>query len=117
MAALATQKPASAGVSVTYAAAAAGGDTFVNNGREMFHIKNGGGAPMTVTFNSGLVAGRNKCSFGVAAAAHDQAVTIGAGSDALCGPFNKDQFTDANGNMNVTYSAVTTVTVAVLSAT
>lgn len=117
MAALATQKPATAGVAVVYSAAAGGGDTFVNNGREMFHVKNGGGSGITVTFNSGAVAGRNKCSFGVANAAHDLAVSVGAGSDALCGPFSKDQFTDGNGNMNVTYSGVTTVTVAVLSAT
>lgn len=116
MAALTTQHPAQAGVALTYAAAAVGGDSFQNNGREMMHIKNGSGSPVTVTFTSGLSSG-NKCSFGVAAAAHDKVVTVGATSDALVGPFNKDQFNDATDGLtlHVTYSAVTTVTVAVLA--
>lgn len=117
MAALTTQHPAAAGVSLAYVAASVGGDSFINNGREMYHIKNGSGSPVTVTFTSGASSG-NKCSFGVAGTQHDKVVTVGATSDDLVGPFNKDQFNDAAdlATVHVTYSAVTTVTVAVIAA-
>lgn len=117
MAALSTQKPSAAGVPVTYAAAASGGDSFQNNGREMVHIKNGGGAPITVTFTAGL-SNANQCSFGVSGVSHARVVTIGAASDELVGPFSRDQFNDQADNLTcrMTYSAVTTVTVAVISA-
>lgn len=115
MAVQATQHPAAAGVALTYAAAAAG-DTFLNNGREMMHIKNGAGSPITVTFTSGAASG-NKCSFGVAGTQHDSVVTVPATSDRLCGPFNKDQFNDSGDGLSVhvTYSSITTVTVAVFA--
>lgn len=111
MAALTTQKPSAAGVAVTYAACNAGGDTFVNTGREFIHVKNASGGALTVTISSGS----NKCSFGIANAAHDLAVSVGAGSDKMIGPFDKDRFNDTSGNVNLSYSGVTSLSIAVLS--
>jgi hypothetical protein len=93
-------------------AAAGGGDSFANNGSEFFYIKNGGGAGITVTFDA-----PGTCSFNSAAnAAHDKACTIGAGEERIIGSFPTGRFNDANGLVQVTYSAVTSVTVAVLKA-
>jgi hypothetical protein len=113
MASLATQKGTAAGVALTYASAAGGGDDFICTGREYFHAKNASGGAITVTFTSGA-ASANVCSFGIANAAHDLAVVVGAGADRLIGPFSKDRFADANGSVHVTYSGVTSLTVAVI---
>lgn len=110
MAALTTQAPSVAGVAITYSACAGGGDSFVNTGRERVHIKNGSGGSITVTFASGS----NACSFGVANTAHDRVVTIGAGLDKWIDFFPKEQFSDASGNVNIAYSGVTSLTIAVL---
>lgn len=111
MAALTTQKPSTAGVALTYGSAAGGGDTFVNTGREFVHIKNQSGGTITVTISSGS----NKCSFGVSNAAHDITHALLTMTDAMLGPFSKDQFNDASGNVNITYSGVTSLTLAVLA--
>jgi hypothetical protein len=115
MAALATQKPSAAGVALSYAAATGGGDTFVNTGREFVHVKNASGGSINVTFTAG-VANANKCSFGVADPAHQLVVAVGAGLDKLIGPFDRDRFNDpATGNIAITYSGVTSLTVAVVA--
>ena|SRR5205085_8044761 len=110
MAALSTQNPTAAGVAITYASCAGGGDTFVNTGRERVHIKNGSGGSITVTFSSGS----NKCSFGVSNTAHDRVVTVGAGVDKWVDVFDPSQFNDASNNVNIAYSGVTSLTIAVL---
>lgn len=88
------------------AAAAGGGDAFATTGQEFFIIKNGDGSDHTVTF-----AIQQKVD-GVTptAAAH----TITAGHTKVFGPFPYGIYADGNGLVQVTYSAVTTVTVAVV---
>lgn len=113
MALLTVQKPSLTGTVVVEAAAGAGGDSFPNTGAESFVVNNGGGAPITVTFH----AGPNPCSFGLSGGtAHDLAVAVAAGERRVIGPFPVMRFNDASNNVQVTYSAVTTVTVAVRSA-
>jgi len=91
----------------TYAAAAGGGDSFVNDGRTFLHVKNAAaGGNSIVTINS-LV----NCDQGVD---HNLAVTIADASESMIGPFAPSRFNDANGSVAVTYSEVTGVTVAVL---
>jgi hypothetical protein len=110
MAVLSVQVPTTAGPTFTAAAAAVGGDSFVNTGVEFFYVKNGSGGALTVTFDS-----PGTCSFGLAASAsHDLAVSVGAGVEKIIGPFPRDRFSDANGSVQVTYSGVTSLTVAVL---
>ena len=84
-----------AGLFPTYAAAAAGGDEFANNGKTFFHCKNGGGTDITVD--------------------HDQAVIVSAGFDKMIGPFPTARFDNASARVAVSYSAVTSVTVAAIT--
>lgn len=105
MAELTVQDIVQAGLSPTLVAAAAGGDTFDNDGRTFFHIDNGGGASITVTF-----AQQAACSIGVVGD-HDIAVAVLAGEERMIGPFEKHIFDDSDEEVEVTYSGVTTVTV------
>lgn len=110
MATLTPLVPSLTGPLLGAVAAAGGGDQFSNTGRELFYIKNGGGGGITVTFDSPAT-----CSFaGAALAAHDNVVSVGAAEERLIGPFPAVRFNDGNGNVQVSYSGVTTVTVAVI---
>ena len=104
MAQLTIQTIAVAGVVPTYAAAAAGGDAFLNDGATYFHVKNGGGSSINVTVNS-ITA----CDQGFD---HDQVVAVANGSEKILGPFPVGRWNDTSGNVSITYSAVTSVTVA-----
>jgi len=94
------------GLTPSYGAAAGGGDEFLNSGREFIHAKNGAGVSQTVTVNSQVA-----CNQG---ADHDAAVAIPAGQERMIGPFPKNRFDDANGKVQITYSAVASLTVAVV---
>ena len=107
MALLTVQSISGEGVSPTFRAATASGDTFPNDGRTMLHIKNGGTAAVTVTFDS-----VEKCNFGFD---HDLTVSIPASGERIVGPFDPARFNNkVNGLVSVTYSGVTTVTVSAL---
>jgi len=110
MAALTVQKPSLAGAALTLAAAAAGGDTFPNSGKEVFVIANGHATlPRTVTFDA-----PGTCDFGLAAnAAHDVAVAVTALTQRQFGPFPVARF---GATVSVTYSdSAADLTVAVQS--
>jgi len=104
MADLTVQVISLTGIVPSLGAAAAGGDAFLNSGREYFDVKNGGGASINVTVNS--VAACNQ------GADHDVVVAVAAATEKLIGPFPKARFNDAAEKVQVTYSGVTTVTVA-----
>lgn len=106
MALLTVQEISRSGLGPTYASAAGGGDTFANDGRTMVHIKNGGGAPITLTAVTPLVVD------GLAVA--DLTVTVTNGQERMVGPFPVGTFNDpATGQVALTYSGVTSVTVGV----
>lgn len=92
--------PSSGTIVPAMQAAAAGGDSMVNDGGTAIEILNGGGSPITMT-----IAAVAPCNFGVV---HNAAYTIAAGERRLCGPFRLDRF---GGTLAITYSAVTSVTV------
>lgn len=92
-------------VNPTLTAAAGGGDDFANDGRTLYYVNNGGGGAITVTFNdTGSSAPAEAKTFDP-----DVDVSVGAGEIALIGPFPTNRFGTSCG---VTYSGVTTVTVA-----
>lgn len=94
------------GLTPVQGAAAVGGDSWVNTGREWVEVENGGGAPMTITF----VTPQTISGLGIA----DLVVTIPAAGKRKVGPFPVGAFVDpANGRTAITYTAVTTVTVGV----
>lgn len=114
MAALTVQNAARAsnGVDLAGVAANVGGDTFVNSGQEVLVIKNGSGAGITLTVVTPATVD------GLAVA--DLTASIGAGATRMIGPFPPGTYNDtlANGGIvSLTYSAVTSVAVAVVKVT
>lgn len=89
-------------------AAAGGGDKFTNDGQTYFVIKNGDASPHTVSFAIQLAVDGVTPTF--------TPVNLLAGETRLLGPFPSGIYNDANGQVNVTYSAVTSVTVAAVKA-
>ena len=104
MALLTVQKNALAGVVVAPVAAAGGGDSFPNDGKTVLEVVNGGGSPITVT-----IAAPVNCNQGTN---HPGGGSVTNGTTKRFGPFDQARWNDASGNVVVTYSAVTSVTVA-----
>ncbi len=106
MATIAVTTVSTAGVAPpTFVAANAGGDQFSNNGKTLYEVKNGSGSPITVTF-----VRQKTCDQGVL---HTTTVSVPATTgDRIVGPFDASIFNDANGFVQVTYSGVTSLTVA-----
>jgi hypothetical protein len=96
------------GEGADYVACNAGGDEFVNDGKTFIHVKNTNAATRTVTVNS-----QRLCDQGFD---HDQAVIIPATTgDMMIGPFPTSRFNDVNQKVQLTYSAVTNLTIGVFS--
>lgn len=96
-----------AGFNLTDALTAAGvsGDQWANNGTEILAIYNGSGSSITVTLTYvGTADGQ---------AITAKTVTVGAGKIYLAGPFPQSLYNTAAQLAGVTYSSVTSVTVAV----
>lgn len=109
MAILTVQPAAHAGLTPSYAAAAAGGDQFQPGDDVMLHIKNGSGASITVT-----VASPQPCSQGVT---HNLVVSVPAAGERMIGPLPAARFANpTTGLVNITYSAAASVTVAAILA-
>lgn len=103
MANLALQKVTPTGVAVVLQAAAAGGDTFPWTRGAYLEVNNASGAAITVTIDS-----RKLCDQGFD---HNFAISVPAGQSRRIGPFDGDRFADSQGLVNVSYSAVTSLTV------
>lgn len=106
MALLTPQVIALAGITPALVAVEAGGDEFVNSGRDFIHIKNSG-AEAIVTVNSQAL-----CSQGVD---HDAAVTIPATTgEKFIGPFPKDRFDDTANKVQITYTVPAGLTIGIV---
>lgn len=108
MATLALQNIGLAGTTVTPVAAAVGGDVLPPGDHVFLRVVNGSGGSITATVDSA-----QQCSFGFD---HDLAVAVGAGVTKDIGPLPAGRFAQSDGQVHVTYSAVTSVTVAAVSA-
>ena len=108
MATLAVQEVTRLGVVVTHGAAAGGGDSFAPGATTYFSVINGGGGSINVTIAAPKqVLGDLEIT--------DPVIAVGAGVTKLIGPFPADQFAQSDdGLVDVTYSGVTTVTVAAI---
>lgn len=108
--AITVQSVTNAGAVVTTASANVDGNYFVNDGKTFLQVTNGGGSSITVTIDSPI-----ECSQG---GTHDITVTVAAGATKIIGFFDKNRFNAVTtGYVNITYSGVTTVTVAAVSLT
>lgn len=107
MALIPIQSPVVTGVALTYAAAA-NGDTFINNGRTFLSVKNTDGSAHVVTITSVV-----NCNQGFN---HNPTVSVPATTgNVLIGPFPTDRFNDINLQVAVAYAALTGMSVAALS--
>ena len=89
---------------LTMSSAAGGGDVFPNDGTTFFIVSNGDASQKTVTFTTaGTVDGM---------AIADPAFTVEASGIGIFGPFPTNRFNNSSGQVAVTCSAVTSVTVA-----
>lgn len=104
MAQLTVQQIDADGLETVYVSAAVGGDYFINDGKTMLDIVNGSGGDITMT-----VAGQRACEFGTV---HNQTVVIQAGERRQAGPYPRYRFNDDNGYVQLTYSGVTSLTIA-----
>ncbi len=116
MADLTIQDVVEGGLAASYVAASAGGDAVLNLAGDVFlHVKNGDVSSHTVTITaqdtSEVVPG-----FGAMSKANVQ-VSVPAGGDRFIGPFPRAAFNDSLGKVQITYDAVTNVTIAALRLT
>jgi hypothetical protein len=88
-------------------AANVAGDSWLNTGREMLYIKNGSGGSINLT----EVLPATAVIDGIAPT--PRVIAVGAAGVFILGPFPPGTYNDVNGFMNVTYSAITSVTVLV----
>lgn len=108
MATLTTQIVNRAGTVITPVAAAGGGDAMACGSGMMLEVVNGGGAPITVTLN--IPAAR---TYEPNVAITSPAVSVTNGTTRWFGPIDAQTFADTvTGLLSITYSGVTTVTVA-----
>lgn len=105
---LTVTRAAIGGRALSFVAATGGGDTFTPDDRAALVVQNGGASAMTVT-----VAVPGKTKYG-----QDEpdvtSVSIAAGAAAALGPFGSDLADLSDGLVHVTYSAATSVTVALV---
>ena len=113
MAELTLQQITEAGGSVTYSAAAGGGDTADNGGSTFLHIKNGGAEESLTATITAQTTSVDSSIYGDLTKANASIVIV-AGGEAFIGPFKPSAFNDGNGEIAITYSGVTSVTIAAL---
>lgn len=114
MAAITPVKPTIAGVANGSVAASAGGDTVTNpSGNVLVRVTNGSGASINLTIAAGANPTRPADGAFPAMTLGNQVVAVPAGATRIVGPI-PPAFNDGNGNVALTYSAVTSVTVEAL---
>ncbi len=110
MATITPIKPSTAGTDINPTAAAGGGDVVTNTrGRVVLRVNNGSGAPITVTAAAVQTARPAEGPWPQMTLAN-LTVQVPAGDSRLIGPI-PPAFNNASGQVALTYSDVTTVTV------
>jgi hypothetical protein len=108
MAQIAYQQVSILGIAANLAAATGGGDTIAPSDRGALVVKNGDASSKTVTI---VTPGNDKYG----QARPDIAVVVAAGATELIGPLPQDLADPTTGLVGISYSAVTSVTVAAVS--
>lgn len=112
MATLTEQTFDEGGTDLTLDAAAVAGDQFANTGKQLLIISNGDASSKTVTITAQDTSFEDK-EYGNAVK-QNQSLAVAAGSVGIMGPFPRRAFNDSSDNVQITYSAVTSVEVAVV---
>lgn len=112
MAVLTATAASSAGVSIAGTAAASGGDSFANTGKEILVVRNAGGvSTCNVTLASPITVDGQ--------AVADRTIAVPIGESRLIGPLKPGVYNDtglSGGSVAISYDQVTSVFVSVLSA-
>ena len=106
MATLTAAVAAKTGTVLAPVSANGGGDQFLNTGREVIYVKNGSGGSITLTLAPAGTPG------GLALATI--AIAIAAGVEKIIGPLDTGLFNNASGMVTMTYSGVSSLTIAVM---
>lgn len=106
MAILNVQEFQTVGINPTFGAAAAGGDSYLNNGTTYLFVKNQSASSINVTADA-----VRQCDFGFD---HDLVTAVPAGQTVKIGPLAYNRFNDNNNRVSISYSAVASITVAVV---
>lgn len=109
MATLGYQQSKPTGVAVNFVAASGGGDKIPAKPNGVALVKNGGGSPITVT-----VAVPGNDAYGTARP--DFTVSVAAGATEAIGPFTSDLEDPTDALVHLSYSGVSSVTVAAIAA-
>lgn len=110
MATLAVISAALTGTTLVQTAAAGGGDQFANpKGNAFLYVKNASGSSMNVTLTAQTTSRPAEGPYPSQSVANN-VVAVGAGLEKLIGPI-PSAFNDGNGNVQVSYSLATSVTV------
>lgn len=104
------------GTSITFSSAGVSGDKATNrDGKTVFIVKNGGGSSINVTISEQLSSNTiTDPQYGKVSKA-DVVKAVAAGAEAIIGPFAKQAFNDSSDDVNISYSATTSITVAALT--
>lgn len=108
MATLLTQTIQQAGLTPSFQAASSGGDSWTPATTTFLAVKNGSGSPITVTIaTTATIYGQPISNI---------AIPVAAGAEVWFGPFDPGEVAQPGlGLGNLTYSAVTSVTIAAIS--
>lgn len=114
MATLTVQNVSLDGLAFTTASAGASGDVFnnPNDERTFFYVSNGSGGSINVTFTAQGTS-VNASGYGTVDIS-DTVVAIANGAAEMVGPFPSSRFNNSSGNVAVSYSDNTSVTVAAI---
>jgi len=108
MAALSTQTVNRTGITLSFSSCAGGGDTFTPGPQTMLYVKNGGGTAQTVT-----VAANSSVYNDIALP--NLAVSVSGSSEKTFGPFPPAVYAGSSGTAAITYSGVSSLTIAVIN--
>jgi hypothetical protein len=110
MAELTLQQITESGDQVDYANAGEAGDTVDNAGSTFLHIKNDGGETITVTIAAETTSVPNSIYGSLTKA--NASIAVEAAREAVIGPFKVSAFNNSDDEIEITYTAVTSVTIA-----
>jgi hypothetical protein len=100
------------GLAPTFASAAGGGDEYPNDGRTYCHLKNGSGGSITVTVAVQQSTIEDN-QFGAISTAN-RTFTVAAGAERIIPFLSQGLYNNTNGRVALTYSGVTSLTVAAI---
>lgn len=106
MATITAQTPARSANPITFSNAEAGGDKFLNTGREYLIIRNAGGSPVNVTVTTPVTTD--------GLAVSDRVIAIGAGATHFLGPWPKGVYNDGDNFVNLAWETHTDMSLAVI---